>query len=230
HERDPKLVEAECGDRHADDAPPVGGHEVHGLGRDILGSHDEVAFVLSIRVVDDDHHPAGPDVQQGLLDGREHGMVHRRLRCSAHVRAPSAVEVRSRSTYFARTSTSRFTDSPTRAVPSVVTASVSGIRATENASPFRPATVSDTPSTDAEPFSTRYRRSSAGGRMVSHAPPVGSASTPTTSPTPSTWPCTRWPPNRVASVTGRSRFTGSPGDRRARPVRRIVSSDRSNPR
>src|SRR5512132_2429455 len=66
--------------------------------------------------------------------------------------------------------------------------------------------------------------------MLSHAPPVGSASTPTTSPTPSTWPCTRWPPNRVARVTGRSRFTGSPGERPERLVRRTVSSDRSNPR
>ena len=35
------------------------GHEVDGLGRDLLGGHGEVALVLAVLVVDDhDHAPA----------------------------------------------------------------------------------------------------------------------------------------------------------------------------
>ena len=53
---------------------------------------------------------------------------------------------------------------------------------------------------------------------------------PVTSPTPSTCPCTRCPPSRAESVTGRSRFTGSPGVSLPRVERASVSGDRSNER
>ena len=70
---------------------------------------------------------------------------------------PGAYPAMSRSTYFATTSTSRLTVSPTARDPSVVCASVVGISATENVAPSVPATVSDTPSTVIDPFSTTYR-------------------------------------------------------------------------
>ena len=60
-----------------------------------------------------------------------------------------------RSTYFARTSTSRFTRRPGSSSASVVSASVCGISATSNASSCSAAIVSETPSTVIEPFSTQ---------------------------------------------------------------------------
>ena len=39
--------------------------------------------------------------------------------------------------------------------------------------------------------------------------------TSTTCPMPSTWPCTKWPPNRVSARIARSRLTGMPGPQRA---------------
>src|SRR6185312_12194091 len=60
----------------------------------------------------------------------------------------------SRSTYFASTSTSRLTSSPGPSSPSVVTSSVCGTSATAKPASASAATVSDTPSTVIEPFST----------------------------------------------------------------------------
>ena len=58
------------------------------------------------------------------------------------------------STYFATTSTSRLTALPGAAAPSVVRSSVSGMSETENQSSPTATTVSETPSTAIEPFST----------------------------------------------------------------------------
>src|SRR3954447_8002572 len=44
-----------------------------------------------------------------------------------------------------------------------------------------------------------------------------------TVPTPSTWPCTMWPPSRVCALTARSRLTGSPAWALPRLLRRRVS-------
>src|SRR5207253_3501459 len=60
----------------------------------------------------------------------------------------------SRSTYLARTSTSRLTPSPGSSEPSVVASSVCRTRATSKASSVRAVIVSETPSTVIEPFST----------------------------------------------------------------------------
>ena len=60
------------------------------------------------------------------------------------------------------TSTSRFTGSPTSFEPSTVTLDVVGISPTLNDSSSTAITVSDTPSTVIEPFSTTYRARSAG--------------------------------------------------------------------
>ena len=43
-------------EREADEAAPVRGHEVDGLGRDLLGGDAEVALVLAVLVVDEDDH------------------------------------------------------------------------------------------------------------------------------------------------------------------------------
>src|SRR5690606_8233673 len=75
-----------------------------------------------------------------------------------HDRAPAT----NFSTYFAITSTSRFTGSPGCLRPRVVIASVVGIRLTENESSVTDTTVSDTPSTVIDPFGTRYRASDPG--------------------------------------------------------------------
>src|SRR5439155_6314417 len=61
------------------------------------------------------------------------------------------------STYFAITSTSRFTGSPTSLCPNVVSLSVVGINPTANPPASTSTTVSDTPSTAIEPLSTTYR-------------------------------------------------------------------------
>src|SRR5205085_11638339 len=115
------------------------------VGRNGVGRHHEVALVLPIGVVDHDDDPTGRDVRDRVVDRVEHGAVHLRL---GH-------RVTSRSTYFASTSTSRFTGSPGPARPSVVTASVCGIRATVNRRSSTAATVRLTPSTATDPFSTR---------------------------------------------------------------------------
>src|SRR5439155_3975635 len=107
--------------------------------------HNEVALVLAIGVVDHDDDPSRRDVHDGVVDRVEHGAVDLRL---GH-------RVTSRSTYFASTSTSRFTGSPGSTRPSVVTSSVCGIRATVKRWSSTAATVRLTPSTATEPFSTR---------------------------------------------------------------------------
>ena len=60
-------------DRHAELAPPVRDHERDRLGRHAIGRRDEVALVLALIVVDDDHHaPLGHGFQR-VFDFREFG-------------------------------------------------------------------------------------------------------------------------------------------------------------
>jgi hypothetical protein len=56
HHRQPELVAAVLGERQTDEPAPVGGHEVDVLGGDALGRDAEVALVLAILVVHEDHH------------------------------------------------------------------------------------------------------------------------------------------------------------------------------
>ena len=75
HHREAELVDLRFGERDADEAAPVHGHEVDGLGRDVLGRHREIAFVLAILVVDEDHHLAGADVgERGVHPREERGL------------------------------------------------------------------------------------------------------------------------------------------------------------
>src|ERR1051325_136382 len=89
-----------------------------------------------------------------------------------------------------------------------------------------PATVRLTPSTDRLPFSATKRWSARGIASVTRRPSP-SAATARTSPTPSTWPCTRCPPSRSASRSERSRLTGVPSRQSPSVVRRSVSGTAS---
>ena len=69
HHRQPELGHALLGERQADEAPPLAGHEVDRLGGDQIGRHRQIALVLAILVVDQDDHAAGADRLDGALDG-----------------------------------------------------------------------------------------------------------------------------------------------------------------
>ena len=49
----------------------VGRHEVDGFRGDLLGGDDEVAFVLTVRVVDDDHDPPRLHLLERFFDRGE---------------------------------------------------------------------------------------------------------------------------------------------------------------
>ena len=75
HEREAKLVAALFGERHADQAAAVLGHEVDGVGSDFFGGHGEVAFVFAVLVVHQDDHAALANFFDGFFDGGEMGGV-----------------------------------------------------------------------------------------------------------------------------------------------------------
>src|SRR5215212_5216580 len=68
--RQVKLVATILGEWQTDQAASVPGHEINDLGRDLLGSADQIALILAIFVVDDDDHPAVAYVGNGFLNGR----------------------------------------------------------------------------------------------------------------------------------------------------------------
>ena len=57
------------GQGDADDAGGVADHEGERFGRGQLGRHDEVAFVLAVGVVGDQHHPARRQLGEGVGHG-----------------------------------------------------------------------------------------------------------------------------------------------------------------
>ena len=104
------------------------------------GGHHQVALVLAVGRVDDDHHAALANVLDRLLDRGERPLaaelgIRLEILCAAahevaadRSRAPGNASF---STYFASTSASRLTRSPGPSPPSVVTASVCGTSETE---------------------------------------------------------------------------------------------------
>ena len=68
HQRDLEPLQHVAGHRHADHAAGVADREGHQLRRRLRGGEDDVALVLAVLVVDDDHGPAGRDVGDGALD------------------------------------------------------------------------------------------------------------------------------------------------------------------
>ena len=71
HLAQPELRAALRREAQADEASPVGGHEVDGCGCDELGRDREVALVLAILVVDDDDEAAGADLLERFVDRGE---------------------------------------------------------------------------------------------------------------------------------------------------------------
>ena len=71
HQVEAELVAALVGEREADQAAAVLGHEVDRLGRGELGGHRQVALVLAVLVVADDDHPAAADLLDRFLDRGE---------------------------------------------------------------------------------------------------------------------------------------------------------------
>src|SRR5918998_2433802 len=133
----------------------------------------------------------------------------------------------SRSTYLPITSASRFTLLPPPRAPRLVFARVWGSIETVN-EPFPTETmVRLIPSTHILPFSTQYR-STASGASNSQISASPSGLTPSTSPTPSTCPCTMCPPNLLVAAMARSRLTGLPSPSVPSAVRLSVSGMAKN--
>ena len=68
HALQSELVGALARDRHADQSAAVHGHEIDRLRRRLFRRHDQVAFVFAVGVVGHDHHFAGGDVVQHLIN------------------------------------------------------------------------------------------------------------------------------------------------------------------
>ena len=146
HEVEPELVAALGRERQADEPAALLGHEVDRVGRGELRRHGEVALVLAVLVVADDDHAAGADVLEGLLDRGERGAGPGLAHAS---RAPRA----SRRTWpGCPPPGSPASRGPPRR--GSCARSVSGISDTANVVSVISATVSETPSTATEPFST----------------------------------------------------------------------------
>src|SRR6266849_1783131 len=215
HHGERQALHLLLGEAQADQAAGVLRHEVDRFGRHVLRGQDQVAFVLPVGVVDQDHHPPLPDLPQRVLHPLDLG----------HVRLPWACN--RRATCLARMSASTFTRSPLRLCRQVVARRVSGMSINEMASvPTSSLTVRLVPSSATEPFST-----TTGSRSLGSSTTAWTAS-PACSrlrmrPTPSTCPNTRWPPSLSPRARGRSRFTASPARRSDSVVLRRVSTDTS---
>ena len=138
HHRQRQLRHALLGQRQADEPAPLARHEVDRLGRHQIGGHRQVALVLAILVVDQDHHAAGADRLDRARDRRV--ALGRRWRVSGQSRTSATCRSRSRggacgrrrprsppswrptsrSMCLAIMSASRLTASPTRLSPSLV--------------------------------------------------------------------------------------------------------------
>jgi hypothetical protein len=71
HQVEAELLAALVGQCETDQAPAVGRHEVDGFGGRELRGEREIALVLAVLVIADDHHPPAADVLDRLLDGGE---------------------------------------------------------------------------------------------------------------------------------------------------------------
>ena len=67
HRLQPELVDPLLGQRQADQAAAMLGHEIDRVGRRHLGGDDEVALILAVLVVDEDEHAAVARLVDDLL-------------------------------------------------------------------------------------------------------------------------------------------------------------------
>jgi len=70
HRRQAQPFAVFAGEGQADQAAAEARHEVDRFRRDVLGGQHEVALVLAILFVDQDHHAAGTDIGDDLVHGR----------------------------------------------------------------------------------------------------------------------------------------------------------------
>jgi hypothetical protein len=68
HGSEPEAAAPVFLQREADEAARVLGHEVDRLGRDEVRRDDEIAFVLAILLVDEDHHAPGLELGDDLRE------------------------------------------------------------------------------------------------------------------------------------------------------------------
>src|SRR5262249_14239131 len=139
HRLEAELVAPLLGQAEADEPPAVGGHEIDRLGSGELRPARQVALVLAVGRIDDDHELSGTDVLDRLLDGRERRLLFEP--CGHPADRSGGYRAANRSTYFASTSTSRFTTSPGSSEPRVVASSVWRTSATSKASSVSPEIV-----------------------------------------------------------------------------------------
>ncbi len=71
HERQIELVAAFGGHGDADQAATESRHEVDRFRGHLVGGKDQITFVLTVLVVDDDDLLASADALDGLFDGDE---------------------------------------------------------------------------------------------------------------------------------------------------------------
>jgi hypothetical protein len=75
HQGQVEFLGPGSGDRGADHALAVGGHEIDRLWRCFFGGHQQSPFVFTVFVIDDNDHLTIFDRCDGLFDGAEHGWV-----------------------------------------------------------------------------------------------------------------------------------------------------------
>ena len=226
HRRQAQLARALGGDRQADQAARVLGHEVDLVGRGELGRDDDVALVLPVLGVDQDVGPALAGVLDDVLDGARSGC--RRLRFML-MRSPAS----------AREIAGEHVDFQVHAVAGLQAAEggdLPGVRDDVDAEDIVLDLVhGQRHALDGDRALRRdeaVQRPRARGSVKRCEPPSGA--TDSTSPTPSTWPETMWPPSsspafaraleidRAADASSRP-ASSSPGSRR-RPRRRTSRS------
>ena len=62
HRTQPQLIEPVPGHCEANQALAMRSHEINRLGRDHLGGHRQVAFILAMLIVDNDDHASFPNI------------------------------------------------------------------------------------------------------------------------------------------------------------------------
>ena len=75
HVLEAQLVGALLGQRQADQAAAVLGHEVDGVGRGHLRGDDQIALVLAVLGIDQDDHAAVAQIVDDLGDGRQEALA-----------------------------------------------------------------------------------------------------------------------------------------------------------
>ncbi len=76
HHGDAKLFQSFFGDADERYATAFFDHEVHVGGGDMFSEHDEIAFIFSGGVIDDDDHFSGFEVLECFLDRGDHGYFY----------------------------------------------------------------------------------------------------------------------------------------------------------